>query len=109
MRVLQPTGNSVHCFGLDVRLTRPGTALNDQTFPDDSAVEEGRVSKYTNLHKVRHWFGTQLAGDPNTDLQSVKQVMGHHSASFTIDTYAHGDRDRAGRASERVGGQLWGD
>ena len=73
------------------------------------AVEEGRVSRYTNLHKVRHWFGTQLAGDPNTDLQSVKQVMGHHSASFTIDTYAHGDRDRAGRASERVGGQLWGD
>ena len=73
------------------------------------AVEEGLVSQYANLHKVRHWFGTELAGDPDTDLASVKELMGHGSAAFTIDTYVHGNRERAGRASERVGGQLWGD
>ena len=65
---------------------------------------DGSQSTRTSTRPV-----TQLVGDPNTDLRSVKDLMGHHSASFTIDSYAHGDRERAGPASERVGDQLWGD
>ena len=51
---------------------------------------DGSQSTRTSTRPV-----TQLVGDPNTDLRSVKDLTGHHSASFTIDSYVHGDRDRA--------------
>jgi integrase len=72
------------------------------------AVKEGIVSKYANLHMVRHWYGTHLFV-VGTDLPTVKALMGHHSASFTVDRYVHGDRRRSEEASRRVGGMLWGD
>ena len=72
------------------------------------AVKEGTVSKYANLHKIRHWFGSNLFA-VGTDLPTAKGLMGHHSASFTVDSYGHGDRTRSKDASHRVGGLIWGD
>ena len=70
------------------------------------AVQEGTVSKYANLHRVRHWYGTNLFA-VGTDLPTARGLMGHQSATFTVDTYGHGDRIRSKEASQRVGGLLW--
>ena len=72
------------------------------------AVGEGTVSQYANLHKIRHWYGTNLFAG-GTDLPTARQVMGHSSATFTVDSYGHGDRARSREATQRVGSLLWDD
>jgi integrase len=84
----------------------PNGMSKNWTTDSRRAVQEGTVSKYANLHRVRHWYGTNLFA-VGTDLPTARGLMGHQSATFTVDTYGHGDRIRSKEASQRVGGLLW--
>lgn len=63
---------------------------------------------YINIHGLRHTFGTLLAQD-GTDPSTIRDLMGHHSAAFTMDEYVHSDEDVRRRAvssfARRVSGR----
>ena len=54
------------------------------------------------FHDLRHTFAT-LALQNGVDVKTVSGMLGHFSAGFTLDTYAH-----VTTASQRAGGQTMG-
>ena len=42
----------------------------------------------TRFHDLRHTYGTVSLAS-GADIKSVQESLGHHSAAFTLDTYAH--------------------
>ena len=56
------------------------------------------------FHDLRHTFAT-LALQNGVDVKTVSGMLGHYSAGFTLDTYAHmttAAQKEAARAMERV-------
>ena len=56
------------------------------------------------FHDLRHTFAT-LALQNGLDVKTVSGMLGHYSAGFTLDTYAHmttAAQKEAARALERV-------
>ncbi len=43
---------------------------------------------YVRFHDLRHTFAT-LALQNGVDVKTVSSILGHFSAGFTLDTYAH--------------------
>jgi integrase len=42
----------------------------------------------TGFHALRHYYASYLVSE-GADIVSVSQALGHHSAAFTLDVYAH--------------------
>ncbi len=42
----------------------------------------------TGFHALRHYYASDLVSE-GADIVSVSQALGHHSAAFTLDVYAH--------------------
>lgn len=59
------------------------------------------------LHDLRHAYASTLVAS-NLDIQTVADVLGHHSAAFTLQTYSHGREGAAERAAEAIGRALGG-
>ena len=57
------------------------------------------------FHDLRHTFATH-ALTSGVDAKTLSGILGHTSASFTLDTYTHTTGDMQKRAAEIVGGFL---
>ena len=63
-----------------------------------------RLGGYEQLPDLRHTFAT-LALQNGVDVKTVSGMLGHYSAGFTLDTYAHittSAQRQAAKAMEHV-------
>ncbi len=70
-----------------------------------------KILKKNNLphirfHDLRHTFAT-LALQNGVDVKTVSSMLGHYSAGFTLDTYAHVTTDAQLKAAQTMGNILF--
>ena len=75
--------------------------------PDSVLHMLHRVLKRAGLpkirfHDLRHTFAT-MALQNGVDAKTVSNILGHFSAGFTLDTYAHVTTSMQQTAAEKVG------
>ncbi|WP_455582851.1 tyrosine-type recombinase/integrase [Dysosmobacter sp.] len=80
--------------------------------PDSVLHMLQRVLKRAGLprirfHDLRHTFAT-LALQNGVDVKTVSGMLGHYSAGFTLDTYAHVTTDAQRKAANTMGAVLSG-
>ena len=74
-------------------------------------VQRNYIKKYGNTiptvtpHVLRHTFCTN-AQQAMLDVKSLQYIMGHSTASVTLDIYTHSDYESAERAFRRIAGDL---
>ena len=78
--------------------------------PDSVLHMQHRVLKRAGLpkvrfHDLRHTFAT-LALQNGVDVKTVSSMLGHYSAGFTLDTYAHVTTDARLKAAQTLGNIL---
>ena len=78
--------------------------------PDDVRNMLRRVLKraglpYVRFHDLRHTFAT-LALQNGVDVKTVSSILGHFSAGFTLDTYAHVTTTAQREAAKKMDGVL---
>ena len=61
--------------------------------------------KRVRFHDLRHTFAT-LALENGMDVKTVSSMLGHYSAGFTLDTYAHVTTDAQLKAAQTMGNIL---
>ena len=71
----------------------PSSRTGGMYHPDSVATLHQRILKDAGLehlrfHDLRHTFAT-LALQNGVDVKTVSGMLGHYSAGFTLDTYAH--------------------
>ena len=54
------------------------------------------------FHDLRHTFAT-MALQNGVDVKTVSSMLGHYSAGFTLDTYAHVTTDAQMKAAQTIG------
>ena len=59
------------------------------------------------IHDLRHTFAT-LALQNGVDIKTVSGMLGHYSAGFTLDTYAHVTTAAQRQAADVMGNVLSG-
>jgi len=64
-------------------------------------LEQAGLSKI-RFHDLRHTFAT-LAIQNGVDIKTLSSMLGHYSAGFTLDTYAHVTRKMQREAAKKVG------
>ena len=81
--------------------------------PDSVLHMLQRVLKRAGLprirfHDLRHTFAT-MALQNGVDVKTVSSMLGHYSAGFTLDTYAHVTTSAKREAAKTMGNQpiLW--
>ena len=57
------------------------------------------------FHDLRHTFAT-MALQNGVDVKTVSSMLGHYSAGFTLDTYAHVTADAQLKAAQTMGNIL---
>ena len=60
---------------------------------------------YVRFHDLRHTFAT-LALQNGVDVKTVSGMLGHFSAGFTLDTYAHVTTVAQRDAAQKMNGVL---
>ena len=78
--------------------------------PDSVLHMLQRVLKRADLprirfHDLRHTFAT-MALQNGVDVKTVSSMLGHYSAGFTLDTYAHVTTDAQLKAAQTMGNIL---
>ena len=75
--------------------------------PDSVLHMLQRVLKRAGLprHDLRHTFAT-MALQNGVDVKTVSSMLGHYSAGFTLDTYAHVTTDVQMKAAQTMGNIL---
>ena len=66
-----------------------------------------RLGGYEQLPDLRHTFAT-LALQNGVDVKTVSGMLGHFSAGFTLDTYAHATTASQRQAAKTMGSILSG-
>ena len=61
--------------------------------------------KHVRFHDLRHTFAT-MAIQNGVDVKTVSSMLGHYSAGFTLDTYAHVTTDAQLKAAQTMGNIL---
>ena len=91
----------------------------DYLFTDDSGnvIRPGHISyafqkilkendlRRIRFHDLRHTFAT-MALQNGVDVKTVSSMLGHYSAGFTLDTYAHVTTDAQLKAAQTMGNIL---
>ena len=82
----------------------------DPMSPDSVLHMLQRVLKRAGLprirfHDLRHTFAT-MALQNGVDVKTVSSMLGHYSAGFTLDTYAHVTTDAQLKAAQTMGNIL---
>lgn len=54
-----------------------------------------------NIHSLRHTYAVNALQAGN-DIKSVQENLGHHTAAFTLDTYAHVTDDMRQASAARM-------
>ena len=67
----------------------------------------GIFAPFFCLHDLRHTFAT-LALQNGVDIKTVSGMLGHFSAGFTLDTYAHVTTSAKREAAKTMGNILSG-
>jgi integrase len=93
----------------------PPQLLNDKGHPvDDSGRpysrnnQKPRITRHydgLHLHELRHTYGTLMVAN-GVDLKTVQYLMGHSSASVTLNLYAHAQEAQKRAASDLIGNLL---
>ena len=78
--------------------------------PDSVLHMLQRVLKRAGLprirfHDLRHTFAT-MALQNGVDVKTVSSMLGHYSAGFTLDTYAHVTTDAQLKAAQTMGNPI---
>ena len=78
--------------------------------PDSVLHMLQRVLKRAGLprirfHDLRHTFAT-MALQNGVDVKTVRSMLGHYSAGFTLDTYAHVTTNAQLKAAQTMGNIL---
>ena len=60
------------------------------------------ISENLPFHSLRHTFAS-LAIQQGVDVKTVSSILGHYSAGFTLDTYAHVTGEMHKEAADRMG------
>ena len=71
------------------------------------AVKSGAAGD-GSFHDLRHTFAT-MALQNGVDVKTVSSMLGHYSAGFTLDTYAHVTTDAQLKAAQTMGNILISD
>ena len=79
-------------------------------YPDSIGNLHKKILKDAGLphirfHNLRHTFAT-LALRNGVDVKTVSSMLGHYSAGFTLDTYAHVTTDAQFKAAQTMGSIL---
>ena len=69
-----------------------------------AGAETGRAARI-RVHDLRHTFAT-MALQNGVDVKTVSSMLGHYSAGFTLDTYAHVTTDAQLKAAQTMGNIL---
>ena len=80
------------------------------TTPSRGAWIRSRLSKsksFPRPYDLRHTFSV-LALQNGVDVKTLSAMLGHYSAGFTLDTYAHVTTSMQKRAANAVGNFLSG-
>ena len=62
-------------------------------------------AEHIRFHDLRHTFAT-MALQNGVDVKTVSSMLGHYSAGFTLDTYAHVTTDAQLKAAQTMGSIL---
>ena len=84
---------------------RPFSSSARQWSGVESAVRAGLPK--VRFHDLRHTFAT-LALQNGVDIKTVSGMLGHFSAGFTLDTYAHVTTSAKREAAKTMGNILSG-
>ena len=68
-------------------------------------LKRAGLPKKVRFHDLRHTFAT-LALQNGVDVKTVSGMLGHFSAGFTLDTYAHVTTDAQLKAAQTMGSIL---
>ena len=79
------------------------------SFPSWSSIRDTILAGIpdANFHALRHTFAT-LALQNGVDIKTVSGMLGHFSAGFTLDTYAHVTTASQRQAAKTMGSILSG-
>lgn len=82
--------------------TQRGKPLGPTRFSREfrSLVKQAGVPQI-KLHALRHTFAT-LSIEQGTDIKTVQNILGHHSASFTLDVYSQATDKMKQDATDRI-------
>ena len=88
----------------------PSPATGEMYYPDSVVNLHKKILKDAGLphirfHDLRHTFAT-LALQNGVDVKTVSSMLGHYSAGFTLDTYAHVTTDAQLKAAQTMGSIL---
>jgi integrase len=98
-----PSGKQL--AAVELLFTMPAGRVIEQNSWNQAAWHKARkaagipAGRDAGFHQLRHYYASSLVSD-GVDIVSVSDALGHHSAAFTLATYAHlmpsaGDRIRA--------------
>lgn len=65
-------------------------------------LKKAGIAENIPFHGLRHTFAT-LAIQQGVDIKTVSGILGHYSAGFTLDTYAHVTQEMRKDAADRMG------
>ena len=65
-------------------------------------LKKAGITESIPFHGLRHTFAT-LAIQQGVDIKTVSGILGHYSAGFTLDTYAHVTQEMRKDAADRMG------
>ena len=88
----------------------PSPITREMYHPDSIVNLHKKILKDAGLphirfHDLRHTFAT-LALQNGVDVKTVSSMLGHYSAGFTLDTYAHVTTDAQLKAAQTMGNIL---
>ena len=88
----------------------PSPVTGEMYYPDSIVNQHKKILKDAGLphirfHDLRHTFAT-LALQNGVDVKTVSSMLGHYSAGFTLDTYAHVTTDAQLKAAQTMGNIL---
>ena len=88
----------------------PSGRTGEMYHPDSVVTLHKRILKDAGLehirfHDLRHTFAT-LALQNGVDIKTVSGMLGHFSAGFTLDTYAHVTTSAKREAAKTMGNIL---
>lgn len=88
----------------------PSPLAGEMYHPDSVVNLHKKILKDAGLehlrfHDLRHTFAT-TALQNGVDVKTVSSMLGHYSAGFTLDTYAHVTTDAQLKAAQTMGNIL---
>ena len=88
----------------------PSPVTGEMYYPDSivnlhKKILKGAELPHMRFHDLRYTFFT-LALQNGVDVKTVSSMLGHYSAGFTLDTYAHVTTDAQLKAAQTMGNIL---